>query len=39
MLDLVRGAAVVLKKNHHSNIVLASAFKGDGSFSEDVVPS
>ena len=38
MLDLgASGAAVVLKKNHHSNIVLASAFKGDGSFSEDCV--
>lgn len=38
MIDIgAGGAAVVLRKNHHSNILLASAFKGDGSFSLDCV--
>ncbi|OAA31814.1 hypothetical protein AT15_03010 [Kosmotoga arenicorallina S304] len=38
MLDIgAGGAAVVLKKNLGRNIVLASSFKGDGSFSEDCV--
>ncbi|HPD39488.1 MAG TPA: 3-oxoacyl-ACP synthase [Mesotoga infera] len=38
MLDIgASGAAVVLKKNHDRNVVLSSAFKGDGSFSEDCV--
>ncbi|CCU83740.1 MULTISPECIES: 3-oxoacyl-ACP synthase [Mesotoga] len=35
MLDVgASGAAVVLKKGHNENVVLSSAFKGDGSFSE-----
>jgi 3-oxoacyl-[acyl-carrier-protein] synthase-3 len=35
MLDVgAGGAAVVLKKGHNENVVLSSAFKGDGSFSE-----
>jgi len=31
------GAAMILEKGYGRNIVLASAFKGDGSFSEDCV--
>ncbi len=38
MLDIgAGGAAVILRKNIGRNIVLSSAFKGDGSFSEDCV--
>jgi len=35
MLDVgASGAAVVMKKGYNENVVLSSAFKGDGSFSE-----
>ncbi len=38
MLDIgAGGAALVLRKGTRKNLVLASAFKGDGSFSEDCV--
>lgn len=38
MLDLgAGGAAAVLRKGMNENLILASAFKGDGSFSEDCV--
>ncbi len=38
MLDLgAGGAAVVLRKGMNENLILSSAFKGDGSFSEDCV--
>ncbi|MBM7560098.1 3-oxoacyl-ACP synthase [Marinitoga litoralis] len=31
------GAAMVLRKNYNKNVILGTAFKGDGSFSEDCV--
>ncbi|KAF2956889.1 3-oxoacyl-ACP synthase [Marinitoga sp. 38H-ov] len=31
------GAAIVLRKNFNRNVILGTAFKGDGSFSEDCV--
>jgi 3-oxoacyl-[acyl-carrier-protein] synthase-3 len=31
------GAAVVLKRDYNKNVILGTAFKGDGSFSEDCV--
>lgn len=38
MLDLgAGGAAVVLRKNLNSNLVLESSFKGDGSFARDCI--
>ena len=38
MLDLgAGGAAVILRKGMNENLILSSAFKGDGSFSEDCV--
>ena len=38
MLDLgAGGAAVILRKGMNQNLILSSAFKGDGSFSEDCV--
>ncbi len=38
MLDIgAGGAAVVLEKNCGKNVVLGTAFKGDGSFSEDCI--
>ncbi len=37
MLDVgASGAAVVMKKGYNENVVLSSAFKGDGSFSNFV---
>ena len=38
MMDLgAGGAAAVLERGHAENVVLSSAFRGDGSFSEDCV--
>jgi 3-oxoacyl-[acyl-carrier-protein] synthase III len=38
MFDLgAGGAAVILRKGHEHNVLLATSFKGDGSFSEDCV--
>ena len=38
MFDLgAGGAAVVLRRDYERNVLLSSAFKGDGSFSEDCV--
>lgn len=31
------GAAMILRKNYNKNVILGTAFKGDGSFSEDCV--
>ncbi|NUV00265.1 hypothetical protein XO12_09255 [Marinitoga sp. 1154] len=31
------GAAMILKKDYNENVILGTAFKGDGSFSEDCV--
>ncbi|MDN5342957.1 3-oxoacyl-ACP synthase [Oceanotoga teriensis] len=38
MFDIgVGGAAMVLRKGYNKNVILGTAFKGDGSFSEDCV--
>lgn len=38
MLDIgAGGAAIVLQKGYHRNVLLGTAFKGDGSFAEDCV--
>ncbi|WP_459994930.1 3-oxoacyl-ACP synthase, partial [Marinitoga arctica] len=31
------GAAMILRKNYNKNVILGTAFKGDGSFSEDCI--
>ncbi|NUU95535.1 hypothetical protein XO10_04440 [Marinitoga sp. 1135] len=38
MFDLgAGGAAMILRKNYNRNVILSTAFKGDGSFAEDCV--